>query len=304
MLIGVTWPKEQPGYWLGPARRSLRESSKCSDLDDMRRHPATGEAVCHLGQYASVRGDASLECLPTGDATEDELYACTTGLELYECPAEDACEGGGFQPHPVEYVDHVDTWLHARRLDADGPPTRRLDVAGVNSTCRVGHMGVLCAQCEPGFVLNKQMLCDECPESNTIVYLVAAVVLCGLVAVYTYIDGGVSGDDDEIKTPSKARCSKCRCLCCKRVPTQSTQRRSKMPRTPTFAQYINALVKGMIEQPDKVMLLVSFAQIMSEFSQTYEVQWPSSLTQAFDVRSSAIPGCHPCATARAFLDLT
>lgn len=284
--MGVVWPKEQPGFWLGPARRSVRESGRCDELDALRRHPLSGVAVCHMGQHVTLRGDGSLECLVNSAAHEDTLYACTTGLELYECPAADACEGGSFEPHAVHYIE-VGTWLHAfRRLDELRGSARHV-TEEPNSTCRAGHTGVLCAQCEPGFVLNKQMLCDACPESRAVMYLLAVAILVGLVLLFSHIDGDVATDGAD-NVESEGCLSKCHCRCLKRAPEHPARRR--MPRTPTPSQYVKALVKGMIEQPDKVMLLVSFTQIMSEFSQTYDISWPASLNQAFDV-SGLWAGC-------------
>lgn len=224
-----------------------------------RLHPNTGAQTCQLGQRPSLRSDGAVECFERPDTQADTLYACATGMEFYECEAEGACEGGSSLPHPVEYVDPVDTWLPNRRRLAEGA-----EAATANSTCRNGHVGVLCAQCSPGFVMNKQRLCEECPESTMMVYVAGAALLVGVVALYSYVDGGSSSGDADLEEDNAPWCACCRVGCCKPQATAKTKKRTakkKLSRTPSLMAYAKALVSGIIEQPDKFMLLVSFVQV-------------------------------------------
>ena len=246
----------------------------CSDIESARVHPTLGFAVCQLGQFPSIRNDGSLECVTDRSLNPDDLFACVTGMEFYECPTPDACLGGSWQPHAVEYVDPV-TWLHPRRLAV-------MPVLAANSTCHDGHVGVLCSLCETNYVPNKQGMCEGCPSTNLVAYIVAAVVGIGLLLLYTYIDGGSPAA--EVPAADSRR----GCCCCRRTAQAGTTKRPKMRRTPSLMQYASSLVKGVIEQPDKVMLLVSFMQVMSEFSQTYNVQWPAAMTDAFQVRGCCV----------------
>lgn len=259
VLVGVVLPREQRGFWLGPARASVVDGDDCAELQADRLHPTTGLAVCHMGQRPSVRSDGAYECTERPDTSPELLYACVTGMEFYECEAEDACEGGSSAPHPVDYTDPVDTWL---------PNRRRLSVAPVvnttsNSTCREGHESVLCAQCSAGYVLNKDKLCEECPESTVLVYLAVAALVIGALALYWYVDGGGAVAEDTIKEQSGPWCSCCRCGPCKprTLAASQTLIRKRMRRTPSLAQYLKSLIDGVIEQPDKAMLLISFVQV-------------------------------------------
>ena len=251
-------PREQPGYWLGPARKSVVEGDDCAELVADQRHPTTGLEVCHLGQRPAVRSDGAYECTARPNTSPELLYACATGMEFYECEAPNACVGGSSAPHPVDYVDPVDTWL---------PSRRRLGAAAANttsnSTCRPGHEGVLCAQCLDGYVLNKEKLCDECPESTLLVYLAVAGLTISMLALFWYVDGGGAGSEEKLERTTGPWCSCCRCGPC--TPRDSMGRdaliSNRMSRTPSLVEYVKSLVDGVIEQPDKVMLLISFVQV-------------------------------------------
>lgn len=215
--MGVSWPTERPGYWLGHARTSRLESHTCRTIWALRLHPTTGAPVCSLGQQATLRSDGVVACIVAPGLDQNDLYACTTGLELYECPVPDICLGGSSVPHTVVQESLV--------------PSRRLRTA--NSSCREGHSGVLCALCEPGYVANSRQLCELCPENKLQLYGIAVVVVLMFIALgYRVRSGGGSAAS---------------------APTRpaSTTPRSAKGGVPMRA-YMTAFVQGTMKQPYKV----------------------------------------------------
>lgn len=282
--MGVTWPRELPGYWLSHARTSVINSAECETLDALRRHPDTGAIVCHHGEQPTVRVDGTVECNPQTQVSPEAMFACGTGFEMYPCPNPDACLGGASTPHDAELVTADSTWFR-RRLDESG------DARG--HTCREGHTGVMCARCETHFVLDKARLCSKCPENNAWLYLALVAVATASLFVFLYVDDGNPISDEHINECRGAIVDMLRCRCCRR---SKTRRKSRKPTprplkpTPSLVAYVRSLIAGVLEQPDKLMLVVAFVQIISQFTTTYNVQWPVSLTGFMQVRAAAL-GC-------------
>lgn len=276
-------------------------------------HPTTGAEYCEYGQEAQLRGDGSVECVAITSATADELFACGTGYELYECPNAEACLGGSFAPHPLSTSANAGPTQEARRLRLDG------DGSGIgNSTCRTGHTGVLCAECQEHFVLDRSLLCQPCPENNLLLYVVVVGLLGLAWALFTYVDGGCSDGYGAKKEPLATRlrarwqksrtgrwCAK-RCPCLK--PGNKKVKVSVLKRRPPFRTLLRTFALGIVEQPDKVMMLVSFSQVVSGFSSTYNLAWPEMMVNAMRVglrrhkqRCVGSHNCLTCSTAMWFL---
>ena len=229
-----------------------------------------------------------MECTPIGSATSDELFACGAGYELYECPNPEACLGGSFAPHSLETNANSASASTERRLRLEGGGS------GVgNSTCRAGHTGVLCAQCLEHFVLDRSLLCQPCPENNMLLYLVVVGLLGLGWALFVYVDGGCSNGYGAKKEPMlsrlRGRMSKSRAgrWCLHRCPCwRDGKKKAKvtvLKRRPPFRALVRTFALGIIEQPDKVMMLVSFSQVVSGFSSTYNLQWPEMMVNAMRV---------------------
>ena len=286
VLIGVTFPSELEGYWLSFARTSVLSSGQCEDLEQIRRSPTTGEAVCHIGQYPTVRSDGSVECHKQSSVDEAVVFACTTGLELYPCPAAEACVGGSVSPHVPERVVATSTWF--RRLEDEA-----------HESCREGHTGVMCSRCEVDYVMDRQRMCNPCPASNAWLY-VAIIVVVGLFAVmWLFVDDGNPISEEHL-VAIKSRCTP---RCVRRAPSKKVK---TIPPSPTVAAYCRTLVEGIAAQPDKVcvsllcptetalfshtcaqiMMFVSFMQVTAQFSATYNISWPDSLVTSMQTGSA------------------
>ena len=281
VLVGVVHPVEQEGFWMGPARQSIVNGDDCAGVHEARLHPDTGVAVCNFGERPIVRNDGSVECesLPLSEASPELLFACGEGLELYElyeCPSEDACEGGSDTPHSDTLSHSPPTWF--RRLsEADEVANSEVEAS---TTCREGHVGILCARCEPNWVMSKSEVCEPCPENFLWLYATAIVGGTAVLGLWGYIDGGNPIPTEEIA----ALFHRC-CSCFVRKKKKKKRKRlHKLHKSPPVVAYAKRVVKSVIEQPDKYMLLVSFVQVCSEFASTYTIPWPDSLMNMMKVR--------------------
>ena len=234
---GVAWPAEKPGYWLGHARASVLSGQGCAAIWAARLHPDTGHAVCAIGLQPNVRNDGRVTCVGVPNVKPDDLFACATGLELYECPAKAMCEGGSTMPHTSPGAITV--------------PDRRLAEAETftasNSTCRVGHTGVLCSLCEPGYIPNNQQLCEECPGSQMRLYGVATLLLIVVIALgFRVRSGGGSARDG--RGDGTRRC------CGRKIGGGTSMILSPRGRSQSapMSAYVNAFVQGTMKQPYKV----------------------------------------------------
>ena len=81
VLVGVTWPVENKGYWLGPAQSSTVTGKHCDSLRKSMLHPTTGVQVCQLGQSPIVRV-AGIECVAILGVDPEVMFACSTGLQV------------------------------------------------------------------------------------------------------------------------------------------------------------------------------------------------------------------------------
>lgn len=285
LLVGVERPLEEEGFWLGPARASMLEGPGCTSLLASRKHPETGQVACFIGQEAVLHNDGLLECTKMLGVDVDVLFACVTQTELYSCPSPDACMGGSDLPHAIAIQEPTDAWPYKleRRLSVNEGSVHAFSA---NATCRPGHTGIMCSQCAPGFTMNKQLLCDVCPDTPLGLYVLGAATVVGIVALYSYVDGGDAEDglEDDGQTWMTWVQGKCQ-QCCRKAARKRKRARERTvkPRTPTLKMYLQYFFKGVMEQPDKMLLLMSFMQMVGQFGGTYNVAWPEEVTSLFQV---------------------
>jgi len=280
-MVGVARPVEMPGFWLGQARRSIQQSAACAQLQ-LRRFAsgttAEGNPQCAFGLYARQGSSGDVECEPVRDVDAEVLFACGMGLELYKCPVPEACRGGASFAHSAQSVSELPTWA-GRHLLRDNP-----DPDGTSptaSTCREGHIGPMCAECEQGFVMDKSQLCAPCPDHNMWLYAVGAAITVGGLLLGIHVYGG-----NPIPVEALRRTTMAKCVC--RSRTAAKPRHSLgpklRPKRPPWSAYISCLTKAAMAQPDKYMMILSFVQICSQFKSTYQLEWPVSLLSLMKVR--------------------
>lgn len=163
LSYGVEQPVEIAGYWLGPARTSVLESTGCKLLRSQ-------QGGCREGQIENVRQDGFKECAESNFASAEMLYGCFYDRELYRCRTSAACTGGMVLPH--------------------GSNSTTVGLV-TNSSCKEGHIGALCDQCLFGWELNAQRVCRQCSSAWTFFLGTGLAVLGVCFIVYLYLVFGI-----------------------------------------------------------------------------------------------------------------
>uniref|UniRef100_A0A7S0LWG4 Uncharacterized protein n=1 Tax=Cryptomonas curvata TaxID=233186 RepID=A0A7S0LWG4_9CRYP len=223
-------------------------------------------------------------------------------LELcLKCPVGADCPGGsGLIPREGFWVDLEGPALVAsrRKIQSDlvtvlKCPPRSCQSGG---NCTPGRTGPVCGICESGWAMSSGT-CLQCPSNEGAQTLKASIgVIGGLLAVvvlyffsirplFTSIapesskhDEVQNGDRDE-DTNSGARCSYLKAsiaMLAAFTLNLKTRLESKFASWGTSADIL-LFVQGYIK------VVISFYQIVSTFSENYEIAWPSQSTQVFQI---------------------
>lgn len=295
-------PIELEGYFLAKARSSQLRSTACEDLKNARSHDDNPTArVCAMGQQMFIRG-GEVECTRIDGADPNALLACLTEFELYECEVEGSCEGGGTVPHELDSSIHHTVWIAGnRRLQSTtARETARVleeQVNALNSTCRFGHEGVLCDVCINGYHRNSVRECVPCPEGSAGPVFAGIGAICLLVGLFMYVQNECSTATETAQactdraargaTVLRRACgARVRSMTPKSIRRRMSSRRREAPVRPypSWHRYVTAFSAGLFLNEDRTMLFIGFIQVLTEFESTFDLQWPSLLTDIWEAR--------------------
>ena len=266
--VGTDFPEETPGFWLGPARQSIVDSAQCLGLKEGRKHPVTGRDICPPGEVVSgMRADGSYECATSSDATADLLYACFLEMELYACPLEEACLGGAKDVHPVDGSDEPPIATAAERnlMERDG-------------TCLPGHTGIMCAKCQPGYISGENTVCSKCPDATVLLLVLLVLFIVILVLLWNFlVSGSLVKRAKEWLADRHAKA-----MGRERTAFDEHERARSMRETLSLPGTIWAFGVNVAGKPEKLLLFMSFFQVVYSMRANYTTMWPPTMSDTME----------------------